>query len=245
MPKNNLKHRINKRSKKFHHHKGKGRTKTRHDWEKYFREYQELLKPMGIYMRDVEGDGNCLFRAVSDQLEGTEKDHKKYRTLAAEYIIKNKDYFQMFLLEDENIDKYIAHLCEDGSWGGHFEMVALSDILNVKFCIHAKDKELVVVKSHEGKHKDARVLHLAYHMGEHYSSIRKIGDNGKTPAQIINMAIPDSDSEDTAYSESDVSMSFKLTLRDRIWGYYYKIIGMIRKAIRSVMDRIKKGGKTR
>ena len=42
----------------------KGRTKTMSNWNKYFGTFYEWLKPKGIYMRDVDGDGNCLFRSM-------------------------------------------------------------------------------------------------------------------------------------------------------------------------------------
>ncbi len=31
-------------------------------------------------MKDVEGDGNCLFRSIADSIEGDEKYHLKYRS---------------------------------------------------------------------------------------------------------------------------------------------------------------------
>ena len=43
----------------------------------------------------------------------------------------------------------------------------------------------MLVKSHEMVSDDMKVLHLAYHMGEHYSSIRMLGDEAKAPAEPI------------------------------------------------------------
>ena len=71
-------------------------------------------------MRDVEGDGNCLYRVIADQLEGSEADYKKFREMAVKYLTEHKDYFSMFLMDHEDMDTYIKHAGEDGSWGGTF-----------------------------------------------------------------------------------------------------------------------------
>jgi len=190
MGKKNLKNRqkknLNRKNQPRKPSKGQGNTKADSpEWDAYFKEYQEILNKKGVYMRDVQGDGNCLYRVVADQIEGSEKDHKKYRENVVSYLTEHKDYFQVFLLDTEDIDSYIRHQSKDGSWGGHFELVALSALLNVKFCVHTKDQDPVLVQSDENAQGDKRVLHIAYHVGEHYSSIRKIGDVGETPAEEI------------------------------------------------------------
>lgn len=45
---------------------------------------EQLLK-LGLETRDVAADGNCLFRAVSDQLRGTDEFHKQYRQTTCLY----------------------------------------------------------------------------------------------------------------------------------------------------------------
>jgi len=209
MGKKNMKNRQKKKSNRNNpknpprSKKGEGKTKEDTiEWDKYFQEYQELLNKKGVYMRDVQGDGNCLYRCVADQIEGSEKNHKKYRENAVSYLTEHKDYFKLFLLDTEDIESYIRHQSKDGSWGGHFELVALSALYNVKFCVHMKDQDSVLVQSDENAEADKKVLHIAYHVGEHYSSIRKIGDVGETPAEEILDLVPSSESEVTTESES-------------------------------------------
>ncbi len=211
MGKKNLKNRqkknLNRKNQPPKPRKGQGNThENSPEWDAYFKEYQEILNKKGVYMRDVQSDGNCLYRAVADQIEGSEKDHKKYRENVVSYLTQHKDYFKMFLLDTEDIDSYIRHQSKDGSWGGHFELVALSALLNVRFGVHMKDKDSVLVQYDESTQGDKRVLHIAYHVGEHYSSIRKIGDVGETPAEEIPELVPvagESESEPTEASESE------------------------------------------
>lgn len=189
--------------------RGKGLTKKDKNWDKYFESFQEYLQPKGIYTRDVEHDGNCLFRSIADVLDGDERVHEKYRDLAVNYISNNKWYFSMFLMDDENIDRYIKDMSEDGTWGGHFELVALSSVLNLKFCLHMKDKEPSIIKSSEKDLKDVQVVHLAYHVGEHYSPVRRIGDNAKAPAMDIHLDCEDSDGVSTQESEKELALLIK------------------------------------
>jgi len=184
--------------------RGKGQTKTKtKEWEEKFNQFQEFLKSKGLYMRDVEGDGNCLFRAISDQMIGDESMHEQYRLMAVDYIKSRKEYFAMFLQEGENIDDHITAMSKDGVWGGDFELVALSEVLGVKFCIHTKDQTPFIVKSSEKK-KFSRVVHLAYHVGEHYSSVRMLGDDKKEPAMEIQMKLPDDSDEDEIVTEESI-----------------------------------------
>lgn len=41
----------------------------------------------------IEGDGNCLFRAVSLALYGNQKEHERLRFLSLVEIIENKPYY--------------------------------------------------------------------------------------------------------------------------------------------------------
>ena len=169
----------NKQGKNGRGKRGKGRTKTNKGWDKAFQSFQTVLAPKGIFMRDVEGDGNCLFRSISDQIEGSEGNHRYYRDLALAHIKNNEEVFKLFLLEDETLDEYIKDMDEDGTWGGHFELVALSEALNCNFCLHMKEQEPVIIHGClSDPKKKVRIYHLAYHVDEHYSSVRKLGDEG-------------------------------------------------------------------
>lgn len=37
---------------------------------KNWRLFAEQLKGFGLVLRDIQGDGNCMFRSIADQLEG-------------------------------------------------------------------------------------------------------------------------------------------------------------------------------
>jgi regulator of replication initiation timing len=169
----------------FQGKRGKGRTKKISNWDKYFNEFNEWLKPKDIYMRDVDGDGNCLFRSIADQIDGDESVHRQYRDMAVKQLTDNKDFYKLFFDENEDFDKYLKEMTDNGTWGGHFELVALSAVLGVNFCLHMKDAEPYLITSGAKYNKAIRMYHLGYHIDNHYSSVRKIGDETKEPAQEI------------------------------------------------------------
>ncbi len=58
------------------------------------------VRALNLRIKDIQADGNCLFRAVADQLEGNQEKHEKYRSLAVNYIQNNSEIFQPFIVED-------------------------------------------------------------------------------------------------------------------------------------------------
>jgi hypothetical protein len=90
---------------------------------------------------DMSTDGNCLFRALSDQLyfdRGSR--HDEVRAEVCDYMALHEDDFCVFLvLDDENEQKedtnkgdndaadfesYVKAMRNDGEWGGNLEIVA-------------------------------------------------------------------------------------------------------------------------
>ena len=49
------------------------------EYVRYFNEFNQELKVLGLKLRDVGGDGNCLFRSISDQVDGNETTHNFMR----------------------------------------------------------------------------------------------------------------------------------------------------------------------
>ena len=84
------------------------------NFEKHLKEFEVYLEPLNLFIRDVDADGNCLFRAISDQLDGHPENYDYYRQKTASFIQMNKKKFIMYLDEDEDpFDEYIKHIRED------------------------------------------------------------------------------------------------------------------------------------
>ena len=125
-------------------------------------------------------DGNCLFRAIADQLEGNEKLHRKYRQEAVDYIQQNKDLYAPFIEDDETIDQYLQDIERDGVWGGQLELTVLSLIYKFNYIVHQVDNPIMAFSNFPWG--SVPTIHISYHMGEHYNSVRLIDDTGSDPA---------------------------------------------------------------
>jgi len=56
----------------------------------------------------------------------------------------------------------------------------------VNFYIHIFKQPMLIIKNFD---KPTRDIHLSYHEGEHYNSVRLIGDNGNSPPSQIPLEI--------------------------------------------------------
>lgn len=74
---------------------------------------------LGLMLRDVEGDGNCLFRALSDQMYGDQKRHPELRKLTCDYLEANKADFEMWVKwgvahDGESYEAYVNRMRKSG-----------------------------------------------------------------------------------------------------------------------------------
>jgi OTU domain-containing protein 3 len=142
---------------------------------------------IGLRVKRVEGDGNCLFRAFSDQLCGTEDEHWSFRCQAADSLRANPDDFAPFVDLDEfdSFDDYVASMACLGEWGDHLVVLALSRALRVNVCIHQLDQPRWEISNYG---PDRRAVHLSYHDGSHYNSVRLLSDDGPGRAAAFVIA---------------------------------------------------------
>ena len=61
-------------------------------WEREeFEKLEKLLKHKGCTIEKIEGDGNCLFRAVARQIYGDQEQYQKVRDETVDHLIANKN----------------------------------------------------------------------------------------------------------------------------------------------------------
>ena len=73
----------------------------------------------------IQGDGNCLFRALCKLAFGEDSFHLVVRQTVCDYMIHNRDRFEQYMEEDTTIDQYFSKMLLNGEWGGHAEIVAV------------------------------------------------------------------------------------------------------------------------
>lgn len=144
------------------------------------------LARLGRVVHKVAADGNCLFRAVEDQLtqngEGG-RSHTDLRRATAAYIRARPREFGPFLhfeAGDEYevdaaraVDRYCDRLAGTPLWGGQPELRALAHLLERPILVHQEGGAPLEM----GSEFRGRPLHLSFHrryyaLGEHYNSVR-------------------------------------------------------------------------
>lgn len=135
----------------------------------------------GLEVREVEGDGDCLYHAIGFYLN---KDAQTLRNSLADYLASHRREYEImvgFLLADgQSFDDYVAGI-RGREWGDVFEISILMPMLN---------RAILVV------HPDGRIDHdnvieqyghnpifIAYNGHTHYDAFIKKGD--LTDEQIL------------------------------------------------------------
>jgi len=149
------------------------------------------LESLGLVLKEVEGDGNCLFRALSDQLFGHPEKHKQLRREVVTYMRNHREDFEPFH-SDENVpfEHHLDLLERDGTYAGNDVLVAFARAYNITIAIHQLNEPLWQIHgSTNGETKCDTELHISYHNGDHYNSIRKRGqvNTGAPPNIKINV----------------------------------------------------------
>lgn len=151
-------------------------------------EFPQLVAK-GLYASEIQGDGNCLFRALSDQFYGDGgKAHGAVRAQIVGYMREHAEDFRVFIEceGEETWDQHLKRMSQDGVFGDHAEIVAFARAADVNVIIYQRTTHFLVTPD-EGEldtERDEasvarairrrRTLHVAYHEWEHYSSIRKV-----------------------------------------------------------------------
>ncbi|KAK6175241.1 hypothetical protein SNE40_013746 [Patella caerulea] len=147
-----------------------------------FPSFATQLGKLGLHLRDIPGDGNCLFRALGDQLEGHGRNHYKHRIEVTNYMLKERKDFEPFVEDDVPFETHITNLRRLGTYAGNDAIVAFARLECVNVMIHQLGNKPLLIQG--SKNTKSRQLHIAYHNGDHYSSVRKMNDNTESPANI-------------------------------------------------------------
>nr|XP_020468287.1 OTU domain-containing protein 3 [Monopterus albus]XP_020468289.1 OTU domain-containing protein 3 [Monopterus albus]XP_020468290.1 OTU domain-containing protein 3 [Monopterus albus]XP_020468291.1 OTU domain-containing protein 3 [Monopterus albus]XP_020468292.1 OTU domain-containing protein 3 [Monopterus albus] len=147
-----------------------------------FVSFSNQLQALGLKLREVPGDGNCLFRALADQLEGHSRGHLRLRQETVQYMMSHRQDFEPFVEDDVPFAQHLSNLSQPGTFAGNDAIVAFARSQQVKVVIHQLNTPLWEINGAEKQ--VCRELHIAYRYGDHYDSVRRTGDNSESPAQL-------------------------------------------------------------
>lgn len=128
-----------------------------------------LRKVKGYRIKKMGEDGNCMFRAVSDQIYGDPEMHDEVRAMCVDYLRAERDHFSQFVTED--FDQYLARKRQDKVYGNNVELQAMSELFNRPIEVYRSSAEPMKI-FHEAYDADsATPMRVSYHRGNHYNSV--------------------------------------------------------------------------
>jgi OTU domain-containing protein 3 len=74
------------------------------------KKFADSLRNDGFQINIMDGDGNCLFRSISDQLYGDFARHMEIRQNIMDYILQNESHFRLFMEDDEPFEEYMSRM---------------------------------------------------------------------------------------------------------------------------------------
>eukprot|EP00644_Phytophthora_capsici_P016716 jgi/Phyca11/122088/e_gw1.47.370.1 len=124
----------------------------------------------------LQADGNCLFRALGDQLYGDQHQHAQVRKNIVNYLEQHRSDFEPFMEDEEKFEKYCERMREDGTWGGNQELYAAARLFQVYVIVHQDQPSARMMVIECDRLKPTRIVHVAYHGDDHYDSVRGFKD---------------------------------------------------------------------
>uniref|UniRef100_A0A0V0ILF8 Putative ovule protein n=1 Tax=Solanum chacoense TaxID=4108 RepID=A0A0V0ILF8_SOLCH len=128
----------------------------------------DLRRAKGLEVKKMLEDGNCLFRAVADQVYGDSEAYDLVRQMCIDYMERERDHFSQFITE--GFTSYCKRKRRDKVYGNNVEIQALSEMYNRPIHIYSYSIEPMNT-FHGSYNSDTPPIRLSYHHGNHYNSL--------------------------------------------------------------------------
>ena len=140
---------------------------------------KEKLLEKKMKMVEIASDGNCLYNAISHQLDhfkAGKLGNQELRNMVAHHLMQHKNDYISFLevSSESEFNEYCDKIKTTSQWAGHVELQILSKLLKRKIFVFSIDGDVMVGEDLE----DVLSPHfnLSFHkfycsFGEHYNSI--------------------------------------------------------------------------
>ena len=132
----------------------------------------------------MQGDGNCLFRSLCDQVDGTPHDHLFHRADVVRFMRNHRDDFEPFVEDDISFDAHLSRLARSGTYADNDSIVAFARRHNLTVVIHQLNQPLWQIHGGAGGVAGEAEVHISYHNGNHYNSVRRIEGEWNSPTTL-------------------------------------------------------------
>ncbi|KAM6582740.1 hypothetical protein CsatB_009742 [Cannabis sativa] len=140
-------------------------------------DHERLLERLQIYdlvERKVQGDGNCQFRALSDQLYRSSDHHGFVREQIIQQLKGQPQTYEGYV--PMGYVDYLKKMSKNGEWGDHVTLQAAADWYGVKIFVLTSFKDTCYIEILPQSQKSNRVIFLSFWAEVHYNSIYPEGE---------------------------------------------------------------------
>ncbi|KAL2481382.1 Cysteine proteinases superfamily protein [Abeliophyllum distichum] len=140
-------------------------------------DHQRLLDRLQLYdlvEHKVQGDGNCQFRALSDQFYQMPEHHIFVRQQVVHQLRAHPEMYEGYVPME--YDDYLDRMSRSGEWGDHVTLQAAADSYGVKILVITSFEDTCYIEILPNDQKSKRVIYLSFWAEVHYNSIYPQGD---------------------------------------------------------------------
>ncbi|KAJ0704449.1 putative ubiquitinyl hydrolase 1 [Helianthus annuus] len=129
----------------------------------------QRLHTYGLFEVKVSGDGNCQFRAISDQLYRSPEYHKHVRKEVVKQLKECRSLYEGYV--PMKYKKYYKKISKTGEWGDHVTLQAAADRFAAKICLLTSFRDTCFIEITPQQQAPQRELWLSFWSEVHYNSL--------------------------------------------------------------------------
>ncbi|XVF23573.1 hypothetical protein REPUB_Repub13aG0050400 [Reevesia pubescens] len=134
----------------------------------------DRLRLYGLVENKVQGDGNCQFRSLSDQLYRSQDHHRFVRQQVVSQLKSNPERYEGYV--PMAYGDYLKKMNKNGEWGDHLTLQAAADTYGVKIFVLTSFKDTFYIEILPHYQKSERIIFLSFWAEVHYNSIYPEGE---------------------------------------------------------------------
>ncbi|XP_054792443.1 OVARIAN TUMOR DOMAIN-containing deubiquitinating enzyme 11 [Prosopis cineraria] len=134
----------------------------------------ERLAAYDLAELQIEGDGNCQFRALADQLFRNSEYHKHVRRQVIKQLKHFRKQYEGYVPMEYK--SYLKKMKKSGEWGDHVTLQAAADRFGAKICLVTSFKDTCYVEILPTDRNPSKELWLSFWSEVHYNSLYATAD---------------------------------------------------------------------
>ncbi|KAL4191889.1 hypothetical protein AMTRI_Chr06g191280 [Amborella trichopoda] len=140
-------------------------------------DHQRLLQRLNVYGLcevKVSGDGNCQFRALSDQMYRSPEYHKHVRKDIVKQLKEYRTLYESYV--PMKYKRYYKKMAKSGEWGDHVTLQAAADKYGAKICLLTSFRDTCFIEIVPRLQPPQREFWLSFWSEVHYNSLYDLQD---------------------------------------------------------------------